>query len=161
MPDDFDFNKWLKTEYQETYPIHLIKATFPDDVMEIISSDHHKQKDFGFEINYDHIDKKWYISHRGYIREVEVEGDSFFDTAQKYLTAIRKENGKVLYQQIVDEVNSQLPEDISVEMEDGVITVFQYEKGQDNLKVIANRDCKKMTAAEILAEVKELIKEDE
>lgn len=161
MAQIFNFDEWLKEEYQGTHPVHLAETTFPDNVMEIIGADHHKQNDGSFTIAYNHYEKKWYISHNGYIREVEVEGDSYIDAAQKYIMAISRENGKVLYQQVIDEVNSQLPEDISVKIEDNAITIFKCEKGKDRINVIACRDCKSMTAAEILAEVKELIKEEE
>jgi len=86
--DENNIDKWIKKEFKETYPFDLVKTTFPKNVMDIISSDHHKGKDYSFSISYDHSEEKWYIAHDGYVREVEVEGESYASVAKKYLYKI-------------------------------------------------------------------------
>ena len=87
--EESDIDKWLKGEFKESHPKTLVKETFPKNIMKIIQSDHHKSKDGGFIISYDHWTKKWYIAHHGYVREAEGEGESFLEATRRYLIKIK------------------------------------------------------------------------
>jgi len=133
-----DFDKWIKEEFKETHPLDLIKATFPEKVMQMICSDHHKSKDYSFNMGYDHQNKTWYIEHNGYIREAEARGKHYLDVAQEYLEKIRRENDKVLYRQIEDEASKYLPDHLSIEIAENCISLNEYKDGFDNCKCITS-----------------------
>jgi len=157
--EESDIDKWIKEEFRNCHPENLIKATFPKKIMDIICSDHHKSKDGGFIISYDFWDDKWYIFHHGYIREVEVEGKTFLEVARKYLRKIERENERVLYREIEEEANKLLPKNISIEISEGSISVYDYSKGEDNLKCIANYDIENKTVKKVVRKVNEILKE--
>jgi len=157
--EESDMEKWIREEFKETHPETIIKATFHPNVMKIIASDHHKSKDGGFIISYDCWNKKWYIAHNGYIREAEGEGKSFLEAAQKYLAKIRRENAKVIYGEIENEVNKHLPDNISCEIDDNSICINDYSKGVDNLSTISSRNIKGKSIKEIVAIANEILNE--
>ena len=148
--EESDIGNWLREEFKESHPETLIKETFPKSIMKIIQSDHHKSKDGGFIISYDHWTKKWYIAHQGYIREAEGSGESFLEAAHNYSCKIRKENAKIVYGKIEDEVNKHLPKNISAEIDDSSISICDYSNGIDNLSVIASRKIKGKSVKEII-----------
>ena len=158
--EESDIDKWIRDEFKESHPETLAKITFPKRVMDIISSDHHKSKDGSFQMSYDFWSDRWYFSHNGYIREVETEGKTFLEAAEKYIAAIRRENDKVLYRKIEEEANKHLPDNYSVEIGDDNITLYDYAKGYDNLKTIAFRDCKGKSVKEIIDLVNEMLNEE-
>ena len=147
----------MREEDKNTHPTELVKKTFPKNVMDAITSDHHKTKDGGFVISYDHWEDKWFISHYGYIREVKVEGDTFLETARKYLLKIERENDKVLWGEIEEYVNEKLPDDYSVEINDDSVILSQCKKGEDKCTTLASMDCKNMNKDKIVEKVKDLI----
>ena len=154
-----DFDIFLESEYKNTHPETLIKQTFPSNVMDIISNDHHKLKDGGFIISYDFYEHKWYVAHEGYIREAEGEGKSFLEAAQNYLTKIKKENAKVIYESISEEVNKHLSDNISCELEDDALTIKDYSKGIDHISTIAFRKIKGKSIEEIIVIANEILNE--
>ncbi|MHA1329800.1 MAG: hypothetical protein ACTSR2_01865 [Candidatus Hodarchaeales archaeon] len=158
--EESDFEKWLKEEFKESHPETLIKKTFPKKVMDIISSDHHKSRDGGFVISYDFWENKWYISHPGYVREVEAEGDSYLEAALEYLRKIRRENEKVLFREIEDEANKHLPKDISLEISEGSISIYRYSKGDNLLDCIASYDIEGKSIKEVIEKVNEILNDN-
>jgi hypothetical protein len=144
-----DFESFLKDELRYCHPTHLVEVAFPEDVMKAICSDHHKSSDGAFVISYDYFSKKWYISQPGYVREVEVEGDTYLDAASKFLSAIRKENAQRLLYEVRDRVNQKLPDDISVDISPDAITIYKCVKGENRMRQMAFRDCKGKSNEEI------------
>jgi len=147
----------MKEESKNTHPTELVKKTFQKRVMDIITSDHHKTKDGGFVISYDLWEDKWHISHYGYIREVEVEGETFLEAAGKYLLKIERENDKVLWRETEEYINQKLPDDYSAEISDDSVVLSKYEKGEDNWITLASMNCKNMNKDKIAKKVKDLI----
>lgn len=157
--EESDFDRFVEENFRETHPLKLIERTFPKKVMDIICSDHHKTKDGGFVISYDHWDDVWYIAHHGYVREVEAEGKTFTGVARRYLGRIMRENEKVLYRGIEEEANKHLPENISVEISEENISIYDYSKGVDDLRCIASYDIRGRSVKEIIKKVNEILNE--
>jgi len=156
--EESDMEKWIKEDFQNTHPLNIVKATFPENVMDIISSDHHKSKDYGLSINYDHASEEWYISHHGYIRDNIVgEGKTYLDAADDYMSKIRRANERVVYGEIEMQANKHLPENLSVEIGEDVITLFDYSDGYDATKTIAFRKLEDKSIGEIIKVVEELV----
>jgi len=154
-----DYDRFVEEIYRDTHPLKLVENTFPKRVMDIICSDHHKSKDGGFIISYDHWEDTWYFAHHGYVREVEAEGKTFIEAAEKYLYKIRRENEKVMYRGIEEEANKHLPKNISVEIAEECISVYDYSKGEDDLNCIASYDIKGRSVKEIVEKVNKVLSE--
>jgi hypothetical protein len=152
-----DFDRWVKEEFKGEHPISLVKATFSENVMKAVCSDHHKSRDGGFVISYDHWTKKWYVSHEGYVREAEASGDSYSEAAREYLDKIHRENEKVLYGKIEDQASRHLPEDISLEIGDRHMGIYRYREGQDRICVVGTYDIEGKTLEQVIAKANELL----
>jgi hypothetical protein len=126
---------WLHEEFHGTHPDELVRRTFPVLVMKAITSGHHKGRDGVFSISYDFFAKRWFVEHPGYVREVEIEGDSYLDAASKYISAIDRENGSVLYRDLEDAANRRLAPEYSVEIGEDSMTLYRSEKGRNRMKV--------------------------
>lgn len=155
--EDSDFDRFIAEEFRDTHPERLVLATFPEKVMGVICADHHKSKDGILTISYDHFEKKWYISHPGYIREVEVEGESFLGAANEFLRKIRRENEVVMFRDIEDRVNELIPKDKSIEIGENSITLYDCSHGWDRMRQIRGADITGKTLEEVVAIVNDMI----
>jgi len=159
--EESDFEQWIKEEFKETHPETIVQEVFRKDVMDILTSDHHKTRDGILTISYDYWDKKWYIEHPGYVREAEAEGDSYLEAVRKFMRKIRRENNYVVYQEIENKVNAKLPPDISIEIEEGWINIYRTVKGQDRLQIAARYNIEDSDLKDVLQRVKDIIEEYE
>jgi len=154
-----DIKKWIREDKLNTYPEEIAKQTFSKKVMDAICSDHHKSKDGILTICYDYFENRWYISHPGYCREAEAEGDTYLDAAEKFLYRIWRENDKILFRNVEDWINDRIPENYFVEVRRDGFSLFEVKKGEENLRVSVNR--KWRTKEELLKMVKKEIKGEE
>lgn len=79
----------------------LREVCFPNDVMEIIARDHHKNGDGSLDISYNFYyesrnlmnAKPWSITHTGYVRGViKAEGKTFEETAKEFIAQMEAAN---------------------------------------------------------------------
>jgi len=88
-----------------------------------------------------------------------VGGKTYLDAAEDYISKIRRANEKVVYGEIEMQANEHLPENLSVEIGDGVITLFDYSDGYDALQTISFRKLEDGSIEEIIKVVEELVAE--
>jgi len=148
---------WLHQEFHSTHPEELVKRTFPENVMKVLANGHHKSRDGVLTIAYDFYAQKWWITHPGYVREVEVQGDSYLSVASDYLSKIDRENGSVMYRGLQDEANKRLAPEYSVEIEDGSMTLFKCERGENRTNTCGTFDTADATVEQIVEQLNEWI----
>jgi len=135
-----EFDQFLKEEEEKLSPSELIKQVFSEKVMGAISKNHHKSKDGGLYIYYDYWNDMWSVDHPGYIRTAEGTGKTYEEAASNFLSNIKRENDVILFRELEDAINEQLPKDISVTLGENSISVYQYENGVDSCKYVTSYD---------------------
>ena len=157
--EEDDFLAWLKDNTKETHPIIIAKTLFNKKVMDAITSDHHKSKDGVLTICYDYFAGKWYITHPGYIRDIEVEAGTYLSAAENFMSKVHISNAMILNSEVIDEVNKLLPKDYYVECSDHSISLYHCEKGEERVRQISLADIAGMSAQQVYSRFKNAFEE--